>query len=164
MITSINEFRKIVEGRLTGKQYFPSYLLGLKIGLDSIYTDWKLNSDPDTFANEFFKAWEKDDFDKCGQMYYTILNLNPQLKQLPVKTYSEVYDVVYGAISKFNFDDIKHYTELAASGRMNLAMYNMEHRQDYDNLSAKFGVRNLDWVLSPKTIKILQDFNYVHKQ
>ncbi len=145
------------------KQIFPSKVFGEATGLNWIWTDWKLpkNMTPDEAYLKFLnlqkglddESTAKVSRDGIYSMYMEILRLNPELKKLPEpETFAPIFNAIHGAISKFNFDDIKFYSGLTMPER---AEYNSDIKQRLrvSLIANKAGLVHCNWVLSPTTMK-----------
>ncbi len=94
--------------------------------------------------------WQDNDKNKVNDYYNTLLELNPELKKLDSH---KQYDVCYGAISKFNFDDIDFYSSIVFTIMLT---YNTNIGSLKNGLVTKFKTE-MNWVPSPKTLGKLQD-------
>jgi len=148
-------FLKIHESREIRKQHFPSYDFAKVSGLNYVYTNWNFPYDLHKYIHDFMIAWDKDNLNKCKKMYIDLIKLNPQLGEIDCKTYDDIFNVVRGAGSKFNFDDIKFFTDLSADSMNHLLAYNQKNRNITNKIASKYGLDSLQWVASPQTMKKL---------
>lgn len=139
---------------------FPSEDFGKDLGMDWIYTDWKL---PDSADNVAFKLSElfdgldnknpkkKQEESAKGliQLYHELLELNPEMEKFgEPESWMQINDIISGMVSKFNFDDIDFYSNLDWNGKL---AYNVKNRKNYDAIM-NASQKTTGWVLSPTTI------------
>jgi len=140
------------------EEIFPSEIFGKDTGMDWIYKNWKLPCSPEEAANKVDK-WS-DDLDvkskaeKAGgeliKFFQKLVHDNPDLKDLgEPKSWLNIIDFCYGAISKFNVDDIKFYANLDWNDKLK---YNMSNRALQDKIESKTK-SSIGWVMSPTTIE-----------
>lgn len=159
LIEMLDYYEKLetIEERLNRPQEFPSLEFAQQTGIDFVTTDWKLPKDVNEFADELHDAFDTDNFDMLKSMYAEVINLNPQLKNIKLKTYGDLYGLIYGAISKFNYDDIKFFIEQGENRiRYNLNADTQDRRA---NIMMKYKVNSLQWVLSPTTLQKLEEYD-----
>jgi hypothetical protein len=101
--------------------------------------------------------WEREDSELCINALYSIMvSLNPEIKaivfpdnkkQSPFK-----FDVMFGMVSSFNFDDIQFYITYGG-----FCYSPMETRERTVAIERKLGF-GLQWVLSKETLNKLEEY------
>ena len=79
--------------------------------------------------------------------YNTVVEYNSILADINVITNIDRMNLIEGVISKFNYDDIKFFTE----NYNIISKYNLEMKDIYDNLNDYYGIMP-EWVISPYTL------------
>ena len=134
------EYYKIVLKNLIRKESYPSKEFSIKNNIQNIHTDWVI-----TFNHKwYFLFWIfKINTKYIVDYHYNILiKENPSLKNIDCGEYK--HDVIYGAVSKFNKDDIENFVLI--------------HKKEIDDFSLSYMKLIYDkynmypeWVLSHKT-------------
>lgn len=138
-------------------QTFPSQEFADKTGLGWLFTEWKLPGTADDTYERMSKASDAMDQSKESgasdllSLYMEILSLNPELQELPEpKSWKQLLDVIHGAISKFNYDDIAFFS---ASSFESILKYNRSTVEDRRKVISKHFGMYPQWVMSPKTLE-----------
>ncbi len=162
----VKSFTALFENESIIEQEFPSEEFGIATGMDWIYTKWKLPVDEkdddkaaDMFGYELGKIYddigtksENVAIKKLSEFYLKLVELNPEMKKT-VKTNLEfryVFDICYGALSRFNLDDIIFFSSISRQEKLE---YNAKNRNTIiPSIEAKADC-SIGWVMCPETIK-----------
>jgi len=153
------------------KEEFPPEMFAVQYGFD-LSTKWDIpfgfseHSLGCTLRNYLHKILDRVGLEKGGaeilsELYKEALELNPMLKRIKIRSQSDAFEVLFGMVSRFGYDDIKFYLEVWSEARDS----NMEEwrrlRADLDKFGKKY---EFQWVLSPMTrIKIENHFREINK-
>ncbi len=137
---------------------YPSYEFYKKTGIEGLYTEWNI-------PNE---ALENNNFIVDGRYlcediispkieilieasYMMIIDSNKELSSIKASSFIDKHNVVYGAISKFNYSDIKFFTE----NYDNILEYNKGCRDKYKLIEKMYGIRP-QWIMSTETLQLIK--------
>ncbi len=149
----IEDIALVHEGRerpyTNRKEKYPSKEFSSKTGIPNLYTNWVIDSIYIWFDIYQFCFKYNLFIDKLiiNKMYNRLLKYNKQLKDIKVNSSINKMDVVFCAISKFMYDDIKFFVENYDT----IIDYNNEMKDKYDEIETSFEVK-VEWVMSPQTI------------
>ncbi len=167
----VKSFTALFENESIHEQIFPSEEFGIATGMDWIYVKWKLpvdEKDPDKaadfFAAELMKLhndmnWkndldtekEKNAIKELSKFYSELIKLNPELNKKAKNglTFDYAFDVCFGALSRFNLDDIMFYSNISIQEKLE---YNRKNRETINSIEEK-AESMIGWVMCPETIK-----------
>lgn len=163
----IKNFEQFINERYDYSQHeetFPSKETGEDLGLSWLYNDWKLpdNMTPDELGklvmrkNDIIQEVRKGNKVTAEKiitdLYNKLIVLNPELKNIRYKNIGNALDLLFGALSKFNYDDIKFFTEHTSK---ELIAYNHKNNKRSGDLQSNLGV-DISWVMSPVTFKKME--------
>ena len=145
------------------EQIYPSQEFGIHIGMPDLFVEWKMPGDKsaDECARELLAwNWAKLDSEEekkgekiMHQFYSELVELNTDLYRIEVKTNSQIYDVCMGAVSKFNFEDIKFFSLIE---KTELLKYNVNNKGTYDRIENKCN-KYPEWILCPSNLQKVLD-------
>ncbi len=95
--------------------------------------------------NRISNSYDKNNFE-LFKLYDIFCKLNPELYNIKIKTIRDIYDVLYGVTSSFNYDDIFDWIEIGS----NLVRSN-EEKERKDKIEKMVGFR-FEYVPSEKTL------------
>lgn len=125
----------------------PSFELSEKLGF-KIHEDWNIPNGWPLRDIELFLLTYNDNQLYIKNVYNLFTSLNPQLLEINLRTEHSMRDIVYGAVSKFNYDDIK---EFVGGGFGCTKQMDPVYSKKLDRIESKFG--HSQFVLSYKTIE-----------
>ncbi len=144
------------------KQKFPSEEFGKHTDIDWIYQEWNLpvGYTADELGSKIRNGfnWEKstvEDKVEIKKIYNELLSLNPKMNFgtseyfNKIEDYYYMYNVIYGALSKFNIADIAYFAVSIFNGN-SIVDYNISCSNEKKQLEKKFGCE-INWVQSPET-------------
>lgn len=128
------------------EERYPSREFYLKTNIEGLYTDW--NIDLEIFIYRFLFYYNIRYSFISNIIYKICIKKNPILLNIVCINSDRRANVLWGVLSKFNYDDIKFFVE----NFDNIIEYNMKNRILKDSLTKKYGIFP-EWVLSPETLK-----------
>lgn len=136
---------------------YPSYEFYQHTGIEGLYTEWTIPNEVlenNNFIIDGRYLCRKPITSKVVNLieasYTLIVDSNKDLGSIKVSSYIDKHSVVYGAISKFNYNDIKLFTE----NYDDILKYNIECRDKYILIETLYGIWP-QWVMSPETLKLI---------
>lgn len=134
-------------------QSFPSQEFAKKTKMHELYTEWKM---PDGYDNRSFAKLLSENrslskiLNRVVPVIENLLARNPDLLRIDHSSIEEKLNIAWGALSKFNVDDIGFYVAMNKQGF--LRMYNLSNRNTVNQIEKKAKIP-VQWVMSPKTMK-----------
>lgn len=135
------------------KQKFSSKDFGVKTNLHWIYKDWKLPMEENEAALHIMCLHDDMDIDGLKSFYNDLKRLNPVLGRLKTDNMRIMYHICFGAISKYNYNDIKFFSlnDDTLESEV-IRIYNMRVREQKSKIVMMLNT-DIQWVMSPPTLK-----------
>jgi hypothetical protein len=142
---------------------YPAEEFSIHTGIEGLSQEWNISNDVlkgshttlkyyGSFLSDIFPKYNKRRIEKkTEQTYFLLIKDNEELKNIKAPTHIDKSNVVSGAISKFNFNDIKFFTENYDS----IQEYNSRNKYKYELIKNKYGMYP-EWVMSPETINLIK--------
>ncbi len=145
------------------KETFPAKEFSIHTGIEGLSQEWIISNLVlegshtilkyyRSILNDIFLKYNKRRIEKkANYIYQLLIKDNEDLKNIKAPTYVDKINVVEGAISKFNFNDIKFFTENYNS----IIDYNLENESKYELIKKQYGVYP-EWIISPDTFNLIK--------
>jgi len=132
------------------KERYPSKEFYNKVKIEGLYKEWFISFNL-SYYNSLHSGGKKFKKININKLYKQHITDNSELTGIIVNDEMDKLYVLAGVISKFNYDDIKYFTE----NSHNIILYNIMNSDFYLLIEQIYGVIP-EWVISPKTIELLK--------
>jgi hypothetical protein len=143
-------------------------LLGLTFIPIDIHTDWALpfkltHNHAQYLLQQFLILSHSSGADlrknkaKINEFYCALVKLNPVLGKVQCSTWQDKFHVSFGAVSKFNVEDIKFFVEIDTENRTEVYLANVLRLEHMIKRIFELPEYYIGYVISPNTLNVVNN-------